>query len=197
MADEYYDDDDKAEEADHRDMLNSDDSMLLSDQSIDDLLSLQNRYKYPKLCKALDRSKISNRGACMIGNAVLKDLKLLTSETIIDPSQIKGQSKFWREQEIKLHSDETRKLACIRFDGKQDIALGHDTKCCRSMKEEHYVIISFPENKYVDHVGDVPNEVHKYLSTDQVHLLKACLTVQVGHDSSHYTPFLGVPNHVI
>ena len=139
--------------------------------------------------KALDRSKISNRGTCMIGNALLKDLKLLTLETIINPSQIKRQSKFWGEQEI-LHSDGTKKLACIGFDGKQDMALVHDTKCCRSMKEEHYVIVSFPENKYVDHVGEVPNEVCKYLSTDQVHLLKACLTMQVGHDSSQYNPFL-------
>ena len=166
MADEYYNDDDEAEEVDHRDMLKIDDSMFLSDQSIDDSLSLQNGYKYPELCKALDKSKISNRGACMIGNAVLKDLKLLTSETITNPSKIKRQRKFWREQEIKLHSDETKKLACIGFDGKQDMALVHDTKCCRSMKEEHYVIVSFPENKYVDHVGDVPNEVHKDLSTD-------------------------------
>ena len=49
MADEYYNDDDKPEEVDHRDMLNSDDSMFSSDQSIDDSLSLQNRYKYPEL----------------------------------------------------------------------------------------------------------------------------------------------------
>ena len=202
MADEYYDDDDKAEEeVDHRNMLNIDDSMFLSDQSIDDLLSLQNGYKYPELFKALNRSKISNRGTCMIGNAVLKNLKLLTSETITNPSKIKRQRKFWREQEIKLHSGETKKLACIGFDGKQDIALVHDSKCCRSMKEEHYVIVSFPENKYVDHVGDVPNEVRKDLSTYQVNLLKACLTVQVGHDSSQYMPYLecnqlGNINHV-
>ena len=32
-------------------------------------------------------------------------------------------------------------------------------------------------------VVDVLNEVHKGLSTDQGYLLKACLTVQVGHDS--------------
>ena len=100
-----------------------------------------------------------------------------------------------------MHSDETNKLACIGFDGKQDMALVHDTKCCRSIKEKHYVIVSFPENKYVDHVGDVPNEVRKYLSTDQVNFLKACLTVQVGHDSSQYMPYLecnqsGNINHV-
>ena len=94
MADEYYDDDNKTEEVDHRDMLNSDDSMFLSDQSIDDSLSLQNRYNYPELCKALDRFKINNRGTCIIRNAVLRDLKLLTSETLIDPSKIKRQSKF-------------------------------------------------------------------------------------------------------
>ena len=49
MTDEYYDDDYKVEGVDHRDMLNIDDSMLLSDQSIDDSHSLQSRYKYPEL----------------------------------------------------------------------------------------------------------------------------------------------------
>ena len=39
-------------------------------------------------------------------------------------------------------------------------------------------------------VVDVSNEVRKGLSTDQGYLLKACLTVQVGHDSSQYTLFL-------
>ena len=46
MANEYYNDYDKAEEVDHRDILNSDDSIFISEQSIDDLLSLHNRYKY-------------------------------------------------------------------------------------------------------------------------------------------------------
>ena len=54
-----------------------------------------------------------------------------------------------------------KKLACIGFDGKQDMALGHNTKCRRSMK-----IVSFSENKYVDHevskcnqTTDVANEI--------------------------------------
>jgi hypothetical protein len=308
VADDYYDgdDDDKGEEEEDRDMLHSDDSMFLSDQSSDDSLSQQNRNKYPELCKVLDRCKISNRDACMIANAVLKDLNLLKSETIIDPSKIKRQRKFWREQEIQLHSDETKKLVCIGFDGKQDMALVEETNCRRNMKEEHYVIVSFPDNKYIDHVVpessratdvaneimsvvketestdtlqaivcdgtnnntgknngilrkiekqlgrplqwlvcelhtnelpfrkyfsdvdggqmtgpatssgviakaimfdpkdipivdflpiagqvvDVPDEVRKDLSTDQLYFMKACLTVQVGHDSSQYTPFL-------
>ena len=81
----------------------------------------------------------------------MKDLKLLTSETINNPSKIKRQRKFWIVKKIKLHSDETKKLGCIGFDGKQDMALMHDTKCHRSMKEEHYDIVFFPENKYVNH----------------------------------------------
>ena len=43
-------------------------------------------------------------------------------------------------------------------------------------------------------VVDVPDEVHKDFSTDQGYLpnalLKECLTVQVGRDSSQYIPFL-------
>ena len=39
-------------------------------------------------------------------------------------------------------------------------------------------------------IVDGPDEVHKDLSTDQGYLLKECLTVQVGRDSSQCTPFL-------
>src|SRR5580693_7826041 len=102
----------------------------------------------------------------MIANAVLKDLNLLTSETIIDPSKMKRQRKFWREQETQLHSDETKKLVCIGFDGKQDMALVQETNCRRSMKEEHYVIVYFPKNKYVDHVVSESNR-----ATDAIEIM--------------------------
>ena len=34
----------------------------------------QNRNQYPELCKAIDRANVSNQDACLIVNAVLKDL---------------------------------------------------------------------------------------------------------------------------
>ena len=72
-------------------MLNRDDGKFLSDQSTDDSLPLQNRFKYSELCKNLDGCKISNSLACMTAIAVLKDLKLQTSETLIDSNKIKSK----------------------------------------------------------------------------------------------------------
>ena len=170
--DDDDDDDDKAEEIEEDS--DGDTSMFLSDQSSDDSFSQQNRYKYPELCKVLDRCKISNRDACMIANAVLKDLNLLTSKNIIDPSKIRRQRKFWREQEIQLHSDDTKELVCIGFDGKQDMTLVEKTNLRRNVKEEHYVLISYPENKYVDHVvpessraADVVTEIMSVIKQTQ------------------------------
>ena len=48
---------------------------------------VQNRNKYKELCKAVDRCKV-NRDACLIVNAVFKDLNMLSPATAIDPSKL-------------------------------------------------------------------------------------------------------------
>ena len=59
--------------------------------SEEETVSVQNRNKYKELCKAVDRCKISNRDTCLIVNAVLKDLSMLSSATILDPSKLRRQ----------------------------------------------------------------------------------------------------------
>ena len=70
---------------------------------------------------------------------------------------------------------------CSGFDRKQDMALVEETNCRGSMKEEHYVIVSFPDNKYVDHVvpessraTNVANEIMSVLKeTESTDTLQA------------------------
>ena len=66
-----------------------DDEVLVDEMSSDEEIQVRNVKHYPELCKAVDRCKISNRDACLIVNAVLKDLSLLTTETVIDPAKLR------------------------------------------------------------------------------------------------------------
>jgi len=45
-----------------------------------------------------------------------------------------------------------RELICIGFDGKQDVTLAHTSGVRRKIKEEHNGIISYPKERYIDHV---------------------------------------------
>lgn len=158
-------------------------NVLISEQSSDESVSVQNRNKYPALCKAIDRCKISNRDACMIANAVLQDLNLLSDENMLDPSKIRRQRKFWRQQEVHQHRNETKNLVCIGFDGKQDVALVQTDFGHISLKEEHYAILSFPGDQYVDHIipqssqaKDVAAEIMSVINdTDSTESLQAVI----------------------
>ena len=118
----------------------------------DEESQVRNVKQYPELCRVVDRCKVSNRDACLIANAVLKDLSLLTAETAIDPAKLRRQRNFWREKEVEMQAVDLKELICIGFDGKQDITLTQTAGIRRKVKEEHYAIISYPENKYLDHV---------------------------------------------
>ena len=55
---------------------------------------------------------------------------------------------------------------CIGFDGKQDSTLSRKSGVCRTIKEEHYVLVCYPSATYIDHVmpdsskaSDVAKEV--------------------------------------
>ena len=120
--------------------------------SEEETVSVQNRNKYKELCKAVDRCNISNRDTCLIVNAVLKDLSMLSSATILDPSKLRRQRNFWRDTLVEEHMQSNKELCCIGFDGKQDVTLVKRFGCRRSKKEEHYSIVSYPGNIYIDHV---------------------------------------------
>ena len=143
----------------------------------------QNRYLYPELCKAIDRCKVSNRDACLIVNAALKDLNLLSDSTIIDPRKLRRQRDVWRKKEISEHLERTKRIACLGFDGKIDNTLVTSVCSQRTQKEDHYVLVSYPGDNYVDHVA--PNS-HKAIdicdaimsvitSTDSKQSLKAVI----------------------
>lgn len=112
----------------------------------------QNRNQYPELCKAVDRCGVSNRDACLISNALLKDMKLLTSKTAIDGSKLWRQRIYWRDKAMKEHEEENKNIICLGFDGKKDSTLMNTGGCRRVEKEEHYVTVAFPGDKYIDHV---------------------------------------------
>lgn len=136
---------------------NEDEKVVLSDDGSSDneRVTVRNTKQYPELCKAVERSKVSNRDACLIANAVLKDMGLLTAENCIDAAKLRRQRKVWSQVEIERHAEETKQLVCIGFDGKQDTTLVMESKVSRRVKEEHYVIVSYPNATYVDHV--MPN----------------------------------------
>ena len=113
---------------------------------------------FPELCKAIDRCKVSNRDACLIVNAALKNLNLLSDSAIIDPRKSCRQRVVWRKKEISEHQEITKRIPCLGFDGKIDNAFATSVGTQRTQKVDHYVSISYPGDKYVDHV--VP-ESHK------------------------------------
>lgn len=169
--------DDKSDDADDADR---DDDLELQSNTGDDVsgceisnsdsddcaVAVRNMKQYPELCKALDRCKISNRDACLVVNAVLKDMNLLSAETAVDPAKLRRQRSIWRQKIVSTHGAQMQELLCIGFDGKQDSTFVEISGLRRCIKEEHYVIISFPNNNYIDHVvpqtskaEDIANEI--------------------------------------
>ena len=112
----------------------------------------QNRNQYPELCKATDRANVSNRDACLIANAVLKDLGLLSPENALHPSKLRRQRSAWRKKSVEVHKQENQGIVCLGFDGKIDLTLTQAGSTRRKIKEEHYVLVSFPSRSYVEHV---------------------------------------------
>jgi hypothetical protein len=142
----------------------TDDSFVLEDIedlcSDDDRVTDQNRLRYPELCKVIDRCKVSNRDTCIIVNAVLKDMQLSSPRTIIDPAKLRRQRQMWRNKAIEDHQVINVKLTCIGFDGKKDSTLVEKSDCKRTIAEEHYTIVSFPDSVYVDHVVPESSKAH-------------------------------------
>lgn len=141
----------------------------------------QNRNQYPELCKALERTNVSNRNACLIINAALKDLGLLSPSNAVDSSKLQRQRKLYRDKLSQQHLQQHEGMVCIGFDGKIDETLVCDGNIKRKAKEEHYVLVSFPEASYVDHVApksgkssDISSEIQIFLqSTKSAATLRA------------------------
>ena len=74
-------------------------------------------------------------------NAVLKDMKLLSAETAIDPAKLRRQRGLWWQKQVSKHAAEMQELICIGFDEKKDLTFVEKSGIRRSIKEEHYVIV--------------------------------------------------------
>ena len=117
----------------------------------------QMRTPLPRFAEECDRWNLSDRAAGAIASALLTDLGLITpgdSKMIIDPSKVRREREKVRH---KLQNEIKPKFSGLYFDGRRD-----DTKTSieidgkhypRTQKEEHYVLISEPDNHYLGHVA--------------------------------------------
>ena len=55
--------------------------------------------------------------------------------------------EFLEEEWSKTTRD---KLLCISFDGKQNFTMENASGCQLTVKEEHYVVVSFPGDNYTE-----------------------------------------------
>ena len=114
----------------------------------------QNRSQYPNLCQIMDRSGVSNQDACRIINAYLQDMGLNKEENLVEPTKLRRQRRMWRNKEASSHADRLKKLKCVGFDGKIDDTRLYKTRNVQRLsKEDHYVIVTYPEEEYVEHVA--------------------------------------------
>lgn len=125
----------------------------LTESSSDSETKAQNRFQYRNLSEMIERTGVSNRDACKLINAFLKDMCLDSEENLLEETKLRRQRQRWRQTNLKLHSESTRELCCIGFDGKIDETRVGQGKLRKTKREDHYVIVSFPDKSYVDHVA--------------------------------------------
>ena len=114
----------------------------------------QNRNQYPNLCEIMERTGVSNRDACRVVNAYLEDMGLNKPENVLEQTKLRRQRTCWRNKAVSAHDDKLKELNCIGFDGKIDeTRLYMAGKVQRLRKEDHYIIVAYPEEEYVDHVA--------------------------------------------
>ena len=78
--------------------------------------STQNRQQYPQLCEMMERTGISNRDACRIVNACLKDMKMNEEKFLLEPRKLRRQRIFWRSKIVESRVQKLTCLKCIGFD---------------------------------------------------------------------------------
>jgi len=116
--------------------------------------SKQNRMQYPELSKMMERTGISNRDACRIVNACLKDMNLNKEEFTLEPRKLRRQRILWRSKVVESRVEQLINLKCIGFDGRIDQTRLLDVdRVTRTKKEDHYVIVAYPGESYIDHVA--------------------------------------------
>lgn len=143
--------------------------------SDDSIRSAQNRYQYPNLSSVMERTGLSNRDVCKVVNACLQDMGLDKSENLLEASKIRRQRIYWRQKEVDKHSQALQRLLCIGFDGRiDDTRLLEAERVPRTKREDHYVVVAFPQEQYVDHVApqsgksnDIQREIMSVINDTQ------------------------------
>jgi hypothetical protein len=106
----------------------------------------------------MERTGVSNRDACKIVNACLKDLSFDSPQFILDPAKLRRQRNMWRGKDVVEHAEFTVEIVGIGFDGRTDKTLrlveqdDGDVNRTTTIKEDHYVICSYPNGDYIDHI---------------------------------------------
>ena len=114
----------------------------------------QNRRQYPNLCGIIERTALSNRDVCKVINACLQDMRLDQPENLLEATKLRRQRIYWRQKEVDKHSQKLQQLCCIGFDGRiDDTRVLEAARIARTKREDHYVIVAFPQVQYVDHIS--------------------------------------------
>ena len=116
----------------------------------------QNTFQYKELGEIMERTGVSSRDACKIVNACMKDMGFVSPTYLFDPAKLRRQIKHWREISAEEHATALSGLSCLGFDGRIDITRSILDKESYTqlefIKEDYYVIVSYPGNVCVDHI---------------------------------------------
>jgi len=66
-----------------------------------------NTFQYKELSEIMERTGVSNRDACKIVNACMKDLGFVSPMYLLDPAKLRRQRKYWREVSTEQHTTVT------------------------------------------------------------------------------------------
>ena len=136
---------------------------------------------FPNLCGSIEPSEITSRIACDIVYAALKDMGELNQRFTNWSIKVKRITNPVENQSCEEEKLQNNEILCIGFDGRKDktLILNENNNGVREIKEEHYVLVTYPEKKYLDHVSpqsgksvDVAKEilevVHENLSHESL-----------------------------
>ena len=114
-----------------------------------------NTNSYPCLSLMCDRFLVSNNCAAALVNSALKDLNLLNYTNTLGGEKIRYERMRSRQTKIRELERNMKGINYLSFDGKIDSTLMKESESSSTCltPEEHFVLVSQPANKYIDHVS--------------------------------------------
>ncbi|QQP38148.1 Uncharacterized protein FKW44_018646 [Caligus rogercresseyi] len=139
----------------------------------------QNRTRLPTLAATCDRYLVSNYAGVAIASVALIDYGVIDKENtrhLIGPHKLRNERKKYRDERMQCDLDNFQNITSLYFDGKNTltkiITKNEKTNKWTSkfMKNDHYVILSEPDNVYLTHVTpksghgkEISRAVHEFL----------------------------------